>query len=91
VPPTVKLVAIDDSPATLELLTESLQQQGLTGALADEQPPKIVSPAARLHRNHAWRRVAHRIALQNAPFPQCFRPPNFFSPIACAMVTRLVL
>jgi len=28
-PPTVKLVAVDDSPSNLELLTESLLQEGL--------------------------------------------------------------
>ena len=29
-PPTVKLVAVDDTPSNLELLSESLQQEGLT-------------------------------------------------------------
>jgi DNA-binding response OmpR family regulator len=29
-PPTVKLVAVDDTPSNLELLSESLQQDGLT-------------------------------------------------------------
>jgi CheY-like chemotaxis protein len=28
--PSVKLVAIDDTPTSLELLSESLQQEGLT-------------------------------------------------------------
>src|SRR5450755_231697 len=29
-PPSIKLVAIDDTPASLELLSEALQQEGLT-------------------------------------------------------------